>query len=209
MKGRRPNSNRPDARLKDLVKKAKAAGATSAKVISARDVVVDKRARLKCLVPMCGSYGRRLLCPPNLIPVDEFKEMLDEYKNALLLQIEADVDSADKSSSHLNDDLCNSIETETEVIKWELRLHSLVNEAEAWAFKMGFYFAAGFSAGECRLCPECVTPWCGEPCRHPFEARPSMEAMGIDVIETCRRAGMPVFLSSKRGVRYTGLVLLD
>ena len=29
-------------------------------------------------------------------------------------------------------------------------------------------------------------------CRHPYEARPSMEACGIDVFQTARDAGFPI-----------------
>ena len=195
--------------MRELVKAAKAHGATNAKIIPARDVFVDKRVRLKCLVPRCSSYGRHLLCPPNLMPVDEFKDILDCYERALLLQVEADVDSSDKSTKHLDDDICEEIGSETGSKEWQLKLLRLVNATEAVAFKMGFYFAAGLSGGECCLCRECVTPQSGKPCEHPFEARPSMEAMGIDVIKTCEKAGMPVFLSSRNKVRWTGLVFLD
>ena len=195
--------------MKGLVKAAKAHGATSAKIISARDVFVDKRARLKCLVPRCSSYGRHLLCPPNLMPVDEFKEILDCYESGLLIQVEADVDSSDKSLKHLDNEVCEEIESETDSREWQLKLLRLVNKTEAIAFKMGFYFAAGLAGGNCCLCRECVTPQSRRPCKHPFQARPSMEAMGIDVIKTCRKARMPVSLSSKNAVRWTGLLLVD
>lgn len=195
--------------MKGLVKAAKAHGATSAKIISARDVFVDKRARLKCLVPRCSSYGRHLLCPPSLMPVDEFKEILDCYESGLLIQVEADVDSSDKSLKHLDNEVCEEIESETDSRKWQLKLLRLVNTTEAIAFKMGFYFAAGLAGGNCCLCRECVTPQSRRPCKHPFQARPSMEAMGIDVIKTCRKARMPVSLSSKNAVRWTGLLLVD
>jgi len=195
--------------LKGLVKAAKAHGATSAKIISARDVFVDKRARLKCLVPRCSSYGRHLLCPPSLMPVDEFKEILDCYESGLLIQVEADVDSSDKSLKHLDNEVCEEIESETDSREWQLKLLRLVNKTEAIAFKMGFYFAAGLAGGNCCLCRECVTPQSRRPCKHPFQARPSMEAMGIDVIKTCRKARMPVSLSSKNAVRWTGLLLVD
>jgi predicted metal-binding protein len=195
--------------LKGLVKAAKAHGATSVKIISARDVFVDKRARLKCLVPRCSSYGRHLLCPPSLMPVDEFKEILDCYESGLLIQVEADVDSSDKSLKHLDNEVCEEIGSETDSREWQLKLLRLVNTTEAIAFKMGFYFAAGLAGGNCCLCRECVTPQSGRPCKHPFQARPSMEAMGIDVIKTCRKARMPVSLSSKNAVRWTGLLLVD
>ena len=90
-----------------------------------------------------------------------------------------------------------------------MKLHKLVNMIETAAFKRGYYLAAGFIGGECSLCSKCVSPLSGKQCRHPFEARPAMEAMGIDVIKTCSKAGMPISLSSSNKVQWTGLVLLD
>jgi len=206
---RRRTPRRHDARLNELVRFARTNGATYVKIISARDVFVDKRVRLKCIVPRCSGYDTNLLCPPNLMPVDEFKETLDLYAHALLLQVEADFDSMDKYPRHLDNSLCEGIESETDSRRWQLMLLQLVNKTEAVAFKMGFYFAAGLSGGECCLCDECVGPYSRKKCRHPFESRPSMEAMGVDVIRTCKKAGMPVHLSSKNRVRWTGLVLLD
>ena len=196
-------------RLEGLVTAAVELGADDAKIIDSRDVVVDKRVRLKCAVPVCASYGRNLMCPPNLMSVDEFEEILALYEKALILQIEADYDSADKSETRLNKGTCEELETATTTLEWEVKLHMLVNQIEALAFKEGFYFAAGLIGGDCALCDECVTPQSNKPCRRPFEARPSMEAMGIDVLETCKRAGLPLFLSSSEKVRWTGIVLLD
>ena len=198
-----------DKRLKNLVAAAKELGADEAKTVRAEDIVVDKRVRLKCAVPLCVDLGRHLLCPPNLMSVDEFSEILRLYKRAIILQVEADVDSSDKSRRRLDKDLCKNLERSTNSAKWERRLHGLVNQLETLAFKQGFYLAAGLIGGNCCLCRKCVEPMSGERCRHPFEARPSMEAMGIDVIRTCGKAGLPLSLSSKKKVRWTGLVLLD
>jgi predicted metal-binding protein len=192
-----------------LVRFAMEKGATRAKAMSTREIVVDKRVRLKCAVPRCADYGRNLMCPPNVISVDEFREILGLYRSALIIQVEADVNSSDKSKASIDEALCKRLSEETKAAKWQLKLHRLVNAVEAEAFKRGFYLAAGLSGGECCLCSECVTPQSGKPCRHPFEARPSMEAMGIDVIKTSKRAGMQVSLSSPRNVRWTGLILLE
>jgi len=198
-----------DARLDRLVNAAKDLGADEAKVIDAKEIVVDRRVRLKCLVPLCASYGRNLMCPPNLISVDEFASTLRLYSKALILQIEADCDSTDKSDACLNNRSCDDLEAITGVPEWKGKLHRLVNRLETIAFKEGFYLAAGLTGGDCGLCSECVGPQSGEPCRHPFEARPSMEAMGIDVMKTCEKAGLPLFLSSNKKIRWTGLVLLN
>lgn len=193
--------------LKELVEEAKGSGATHAKIIFAKDVVMDRRVRFKCAVPACSSYNRHLMCPPNLIPFDEFKEVIASYRKALIVQIVADYDSSDRSSEMT---LCAELEGQvTEPNDLMRKLHMMINRIEASAFKKGYYFAAGLIGGECMMCPECVSPHGGEPCRHPFEARPSMEAMGIDVVRTCEKAGLKVALSSKDPVRWTGLVLLD
>jgi predicted metal-binding protein len=192
-----------------LVRIVRDSGATSAKIIPSKDIVVDRRVRLKCFVPICDNFGRHLLCPPNLISVDEFQSVLSLYKRALLIQLESESDSTDKSKKLLGKLLLEEMKDKTSNDKCELRLHEIVNMAEAAAFKKGCYLAAGFIGSECLLCKDCVSQRGNQQCRHPFEARPSMQAMGIDVIRTCENAGMPVRLSSTEKVRWTGLVLLD
>jgi predicted metal-binding protein len=197
-----------DARLDKLPAIALSLGADEARIIDIEKVVVDKRVRLKCSVPICASYARNLMCPPNVISVEEFANTLSLYSKALILQVQADYDSTDKSESHLGRRICEELEESTKTREWQLKLHRVVNQLEAIAFKEGFRFAAGLIGGDCSLCPECVMPHSGESCRRPFEARPSMEAMGIDVLKTCENAGLPLSLSSKKKVRWTGLVLL-
>jgi predicted metal-binding protein len=198
-----------DKKLSRFVAAAKDLGATDTKIVDTEDIIVDKRVRLKCAIPICADYGRHLLCPPNVISVDEFSGIVRLYRKAIILQIEADVDSSDKSKRYLDRDVCRSLERSTGAVRWERKLHKLVNQMEAIAFKQGFYLAAGLIGGNCHLCRECIAPQSGKLCRHPFEARPSMEAMGIDVVKTCKRAGLSLNLSSKKRVRWTGLVLLD
>lgn len=197
-----------DARLERLIGAARDLGADEAKIIEVGDIAVDKRVRLKCLVPLCACYGRNLMCPPNLMSVDEFAGILELYEKALILQVEAACDSTDKSEGCLSRRTCDELEASTNTVEWKTRLHRLVNLLETMAFKEGFYLAAGLTGGECSLCPECAALQSGEPCRHPFQARPSMEAMGIDVMKTCDNVGLPLSFSSSENVRWTGLVLL-
>ena len=73
-------------------------------------------------------------------------------------------------------------------------LHELVNLGERLCFEAGFRFATGLIGGCCRLCEECIVlHWSPRAIgRHPFRARPSMEAMGIDVIGTLENSGLPI-----------------
>jgi predicted metal-binding protein len=189
-----------------LVERALELGATSAALLPADQVVVDERVRLKCQVPACPGYGNYLHCPPNTMSVREFRRTLDKYSIALLVQIESGRDSLDldpevragKSLAELEAELHGDA---------TLALGRLVGGVEAEAFKAGYYYAAGFTGGICILCPTCVGP--GEACRHPLEARPAMEGLGIDVFRTAANAGLPISLSSAEPVKWTGLILVE
>src|SRR4030042_4010050 len=93
----------------NLAREAKGRGATEARIISARKVVGDARASFKCLVPLCSCYGSHLLCPPNVIPASEFERILGLYSNALIIQVQADFDSRDKSKRRLSMELCEGL----------------------------------------------------------------------------------------------------
>jgi len=198
-----------ERRLARVMAEARRLGAAEAKLISPAEIVVDERVRLKCSTPLCSAYGRNLMCPPNVPTVDEFRKALARFRRAIILQVESDLDSTDKATKALTGEVCDAIERSSGSAAWQVKLHRMVNRVETVAFKEGFYLATGFVGGECALCERCVAADGGRECRHPFEARPSMEAMGIDVVATCRRSGLPIALSSERKVRWTGLVLLD
>ena len=84
----------------------------------------------------------------------------------------------------------------------------LASALEREAFLAGFYKALGLGAGPCRLCEECRPE---APCARPEEARPSMEACGIDVFATVRANGLEVETLTEPGrvQRSFGLVLLE
>ena len=75
-------------------------------------------------------------------------------------------------------------------------------------FLSGCYKALGLGAGPCRLCRDCAFE---KGCRHPDEARPSMEACGIDVFATARKHGFTINVvrSYKDPQHYFGLVLVE
>jgi len=67
-----------------LVKKALEMDAIDAKIIPISKVFVEKRVVLKCRG--CIGYGKKLTCPPHVPTVDEFREILNEYRYALLVK---------------------------------------------------------------------------------------------------------------------------
>ncbi|MFH1707443.1 MAG: DUF2284 domain-containing protein [Planctomycetota bacterium] len=81
---------------------------------------------------------------------------------------------------------------------------------ECAAFLAGYYKAFGYGSGPCR--------WCGdEPCnmqkgcRHADEARPAMEACGIDVFATARANGFTIEVVRDHDDvhRYFGMVMVE
>jgi predicted metal-binding protein len=90
-----------------------------------------------------------------------------------------------------------------------IRLHKLVNDVERKAMALGFPYAMGLIGGVCLLCHECAGAGSGKACRHPYEARPSLEGVGIDVIRTAARAGLPFELPPKEEIVWSGLILID
>lgn len=200
--------NNQEERFCHLVSLAREDGARAAKIISARMVVVDERVRLKCEVPRCAKFNQYLTCPPHVMTVATFARILAHYEWCLLVQVEAEhVDSADKSSGRIDGQVLK--EHLRRHRPYQLKLLNIIERIEAAAFKSGMRFAAGFTGGECVLCEQCVENRMSDPCRHPFRARPPMEGVGIDVIQTAQNAGLPIHLSSSENVLWTGLVLLE
>jgi predicted metal-binding protein len=147
--------------------------------------------RLKCQVPLCEFYEVCKVCPPNIPSVMEFREALKSYRKAFLVVLREEIKSIDV---YRND------------FSAELKLGEIVAQLELAAFRLGYYLALGLCVGGCKLCPECAPP--GEPCRHPFKARPSPEGFGIDVTELAREAGVPVEWPPTEQVSFMGLVLV-
>jgi len=194
--------------FRQLVQMALSDGAKAAKIISARMVVVDERVRLKCEVPRCAKFNQYLTCPPYVMDVATFARVLSQYEWCLLVQVEAEnLDSTDKCSGRIAGSVLK--ENLRRHHPYQLKLLNIIERMEAAAFKNGMRFAAGFTGGECVLCERCVDNKMSDPCRHPFQARPAMEGVGIDVVRTAENAGLPIHLSSSENVLWTGLVLLE
>jgi predicted metal-binding protein len=128
----------------------------------------------------CAGYGRRLTCPPHSPTPEETRRVLDCYSSALLLH------SPGRGEWRAIDDV--------------------VGELEREVFLAGHYKAFGFGCGPCHLCEECTLT----SCAHPSQARPSMEAAGIDVYATARANGFSIEVVTDHDCpqNYYGLVLI-
>ncbi|MCJ7729906.1 MAG: DUF2284 domain-containing protein, partial [Sedimentisphaerales bacterium] len=67
---------------------------------------------------------------------------------------------------------------------------AIAADLERDIFLLGCWKAFGLGAGPCYFCKSC--PVEEKQCRHSDRARPSMEACGIDVFSTVKKAGFPI-----------------
>ena len=182
-----------------LLQTAKESGATEAVYINADDVVVDDRVRLKCFIPLCRHYGD-LVCPPNVPTPDEFRRYLKQYRFAILLSTEYANPPKPKS-------LADSEDVSAEIRTKSTDLSDILLKLEGVSLQKGYRFAAGFTGGSCNYCDSCVKT--GGECKTPYRARPSMEAVGVDVVETLKNVDMNLEFPVSDKVIWWGLLLVD
>ncbi|MCG6880649.1 MAG: DUF2284 domain-containing protein [Deltaproteobacteria bacterium] len=147
--------------------------------------------RLKCQIPLCEYFDACKVCPPNIPSVSAFREALSNYRKAFLVVLREKIED---------------IKIYQKDFSAELKLADIIAHLELAAFENGFYQALGLGVGGCKLCDSCVPK--GEPCRHPFKARPSPEGFGIDITKLAREAGVPVEWPPKEYVNFMGLILV-
>ena len=205
-----------------LCDKAREMGASEVVIIKASDVVVDDRVIMKCLVPRCANYGTNLMCPPNIISVEDFRRALKAYHRAMLIKVVASKERPNELSNEnsvseiwqVANNINKTGET-TPLVEYikalrsgQEKLYKILSQLESIGLRQGHSFIAGFAAGGCALCDQCVGSHSGLPCRYPFQARPSMEGVGIDVVSTCNNAGLELEFNKQHN-SWIGLVLVD
>lgn len=137
---------------------------SGAKVVDPRSVVTAEWVRMKCQFG-CAHYGKSLCCPPHSPTPEVTRRVLDSYEKAILLH-----------------QRLNTGHDRTQ-------FNGVLVRLEIEAFLDGHYKAWSMTSGPCRLCKECNVSGL---CQHGYEARPSMEACGIDVFKTARDNGFPI-----------------
>jgi predicted metal-binding protein len=171
-------------KLDSYAEKAKSLGISKTEIVNTRNVVVGNWVRLKCQYG-CGGYGECLTCPPYSPTPDYMRKMIGEYSKGLLMQIE-NITLMDRPRPGP-------------------RLRKIVADLEREIFLDGYYKAFGMASGPCRFCKTCDT---NEPCKHPYKARPSMEACGIDVYQTARNCGFELEVVRTEDCSYSYVALL-
>jgi predicted metal-binding protein len=174
------------ADLENLKNKAVELGASMVEVISADWVQVDERVSLKCLTPLCPYYNHCLNCPPHAPSQEQMQKIVSQYKYAVLLALDV------VPVSHF----AGTAKDRRESTTWARKCLEIVGKIEKDAFENGYYFAMGFAQASC-LKTLCKQKRCllldGGQCPYPLKARPSMEAVGIDVYGLVTRVGWDIY----------------
>ena len=199
-----------------LVDAARTLGAADAKVIPASDVVVENRVPLKCRAG-CIGYGKKLTCPPHVPTPDEFRKILAEYRYALLVKFispaNADPDVICSIYRYWLDPEAPADRKEQATRFWADHragtgtFAPMMLELERTAFNAGNPFALAFINGSCRLCETCNVK--GDICIHPTQARIPEHAVGVNMVATAEKAGMPIRFPVQGHPELMALLLID
>jgi predicted metal-binding protein len=199
-----------------LVQKARELGAANAKVIPAADVVVENRVPLKCRAG-CIGYGKKLTCPPHVPTPDEFRKILSEYRYALLVKFispaEAAPDVICSIYKYWLDPAAPTDKKEQATQFWKDHFNGtgafapMMLELERTAFNADNPFALAFINGSCRLCETCNVK--AGICIHPTQARIPEHAVGVNMVATAKKAGMPIRFPVQGHPELMALLLID
>ncbi|WP_292370682.1 DUF2284 domain-containing protein [Methanoregula sp. UBA64] len=211
----KPAANRP-GKYKFLVDAAKELGAADVKVIAAGDVIVEDRVALKCRAG-CIGYGKKLTCPPHVPTPDQFRKILAEYHDALLVKFispaEAENDVICSIYKYWLDPAAPADKKAKAEKFWKDHFNGtgsfapLMLELERRAFNAGNPFALAFINGSCRLCEKCNVA--GGICLHPTQARIPEHAVGVNMVATAKKANMQITFPVEGHPELMALLLID
>ncbi|MFQ6109297.1 MAG: DUF2284 domain-containing protein [Candidatus Aminicenantales bacterium] len=139
--------------------------------IDPQKIVVSQWVRMKCLFG-CDEYNNTATCPPNMPSVSECERFFQEYKEAVVFHFEKRVKKPEDRFA------------------WTRKVNLRLLKLEREIFLSGHEKAFLLFMDSCNICPECSVEK-GE-CKEPKLARPSPEAMAVDVYATVRQIGYPI-----------------
>ena len=141
------------------------------KWIDPQKIIVSQWVRMKCMYG-CGEYGHNACCPPNVPSVAECKRFFHEYRDAVIFRFEKAV--AKPEDRHT----------------WSKKVNIKLAALEREVFLAGFERAFLLYMDSCCICADCAET--RAECKQPRSARPSPEAMAVDVYSTVRQFGFPI-----------------
>lgn len=163
------------------------------KIIDVKEtVVVEDWVRLHCMFG-CPSYGSCGTCPPAVPPVAECRTIIMSYDKAVIIRFAIPYK--------------NGAQYAEDVKEHEKRLFA----AERELFREGYYKVMLLTLESCHLCEKCICGSDRTKCVNPYNARPSVDAMGISVFDTAANAGYDIKVLREFGemTNRFAMILLD
>lgn len=156
-------------------------GATDARIISTDMIPIEDQVIELCKDPLCESYGNCRNCPPRAMPPSEFRRYIRQYEHALIFKV----------------DVAPKVLLSDENIKAFRMIYEIIAQLKKLAVKAGLKRSVGLAAGSCKAvfcsqddCPALIDR---NTCRYPLLARPSMEAVGINVFKLIEYVGWKIY----------------
>ena len=141
------------------------------KWIDAQKIVVSHWVRMKCMFG-CEEYGKNACCPPSTPSVDECKNIFGEYTECAVFHFQKNVEKPEDRH------------------EWTKVINTKLLKMEREVFLAGNPKSFLLFMDSCNLCETC-----GEErikCKNKRAARPSPEAMAIDVFSTVKQLDYPI-----------------
>lgn len=162
------------------------------KEISPKELLISKEVRDTCMKNKCGQYNNNFMCPPYVGTIEDFEDKVKQYIKGFLVLVK--------------DKIYDPLEHEVFYVSAD-KLHEIMLAIESYGKKLGFDQSFAFIGGHCRLCKTCAVRLGKEKCIEPERARPSLEAVGVDVIGTCSQVGIHIEFK-KDEVTWVGCLLI-
>ena len=162
-----------------LIEKAIRLGASDAKRISTREIIVEPELVELCKPPRCKGYGQSANCPPHAMDPQGAQAMIHAHTWALLFKVDLPPIRLLSKDHH----------------REFLRIFMTAGVLEQTARQLGLPSSYGLGAGSCKVV-FCNNRPCakleGKPCLYPRLARPSLEAIGINVFKLASLVHWPI-----------------
>ncbi len=141
-------------------------GYTDYKWIDPCKIIVSQWVRMKCMFG-CGKYGHGGACPPNTPSVADCRQFFSEYSDAVILHFQGKMDKPEDRHA------------------WSNKINAKLVKLEREIFLAGYEKAFLLFMDSCCFCKDCTGS--RERCDQPRMARPTPEAMAVNVFLTVRQ----------------------
>jgi predicted metal-binding protein len=141
------------------------------KWINPQTIVVSQWVRMKCMFG-CREYGKNASCPPNVPSVSECERFFRDYKKATVFHFEKKVDKPEDRYA------------------WTREANTKLLKLERDVFVAGYPKTFLLFMDTCYFCKDCVGT--RSQCLNKKYARPTPEALAVDVFSTVKQVGYPI-----------------